>query len=132
VCAGRRRPVALLAAVWSCPPGDRRIVSVLVADVGSSTTIAEELGPERSKFLFDEVVRLMNDEVDRFGGTVAQLTGDGLLALFGAPTAHEDHPARAVRSALALRRRCLPTDERSRTPTASRCTRGSRSIPGWS
>src|SRR4029453_18036341 len=82
--------------------GDRRIVSVLIADVGSSTTIAEELGPERSKFLFDEVVRLMSDEVRRFGGTVAQLTGDGLLALFGAPTAHEDDPARAVRSALAL------------------------------
>jgi ABC-type transport system substrate-binding protein/class 3 adenylate cyclase len=82
--------------------GDRRIVSVLVADVGSSTTIAEELGPERSKFLFDEVVRLMSHEVRRFGGTVAQLTGDGLLALFGAPEAHEDDPARAVRSALAL------------------------------
>jgi class 3 adenylate cyclase len=82
--------------------GHRRIVSVLVADVGRSTAIAEELGPERSKFLFDEVVHLMSDEVRRFGGTVAQLTGDGLLALFGAPTAHEDDPARAVRSALAL------------------------------
>ena len=82
--------------------GGRRIVSVLVADVAGSTSIAEKLGPERSKFLFDEVVALMQEEVERFGGTVAQLTGDGVLALFGAPTAHEDDSERAVRAALAL------------------------------
>src|SRR5712691_11379603 len=86
----------------SVSAGERRIVSVLVADVAGSTSIAEKLGPERSKFLFDEVVRLMREEVERFGGTVAQLTGDGVLALFGAPTAHEDDSARAVRAALAL------------------------------
>jgi ABC-type transport system substrate-binding protein/class 3 adenylate cyclase len=86
----------------SLTSGERRIVSVLVADVAGSTSIAEKLGPERSKFLFDEVVRLMREEVEGFGGTVAQLTGDGVLALFGAPTAHEDDSARAVRAALAL------------------------------
>jgi ABC-type transport system substrate-binding protein/class 3 adenylate cyclase len=85
------------------PAGERRVVSVLVADVAGSTTIAEQLGPERSKYLFDEVVALMREEVERFGGTVAQLTGDGVLALFGAPTAHEDDSERAVRAALALR-----------------------------
>jgi ABC-type transport system substrate-binding protein/class 3 adenylate cyclase len=83
--------------------GERRIVSVLVADVGGSTSIAEKLGPERSKFLFDDIVRLMREEVERFGGTVAQLTGDGVLALFGAPIAHEDDSERAVRAALAIR-----------------------------
>ncbi len=83
--------------------GERRVVSALIADVADSTAIGEELGPERSKFLFDEVVRLMREEVERFGGTVAQLTGDGVLALFGAPTAHEDDAIRAVRAALALR-----------------------------
>ena len=83
--------------------GERRIVSVLVADVAGSTSIAEKLGPERSKFLFDDVVRLMREEVERFGGTVAQLTGDGVLALFGAPTAHENDSERAVRAALAIR-----------------------------
>ncbi|HJQ50815.1 MAG TPA: ABC transporter substrate-binding protein [Gaiellaceae bacterium] len=83
--------------------GERRIVSVLVLDVAESTSIAETLGPERSKFLFDEVVALMREEVERFGGTVAQLTGDGVLALFGAPFAHEDDSERAVRSALAIR-----------------------------
>ena len=86
----------------SVTAGGRRIVSVLVADVAGSTSIAEKLGPERSKFLFDEVVALMREEVERFGGTVAQLTGDGVLALFGAPTAHEDDSERAVRAALAL------------------------------
>src|SRR6185437_12795207 len=83
--------------------GERRIVSVLVLDVAESTSIAETLGPERSKFLFDEVVALMREEVERFGGTVVQLTGDGVLALFGAPFAHEDDSERAVRSALAIR-----------------------------
>src|ERR671931_555701 len=82
--------------------GERRIVSVLAADVAGSTTIAEKLGPERSKFLFDDVVRLMREEVERFGGTVAQLTGDGVLALFGAPVAHEDDSERAVRAGLAI------------------------------
>jgi ABC-type transport system substrate-binding protein/class 3 adenylate cyclase len=82
--------------------GERRIVSVLIADVAGSTSIAEQLGPERSKFLFDEIVRLMREEVERFGGTVAQLTGDGVLALFGAPIAHEDDSERTVRAALAI------------------------------
>jgi ABC-type transport system substrate-binding protein/class 3 adenylate cyclase len=86
----------------SVTAGERRIVSVLVADVAGSTGIAEKLGPERSKFLFDEIVRLMREEVERFGGTVAQLTGDGVLALFGAPVAHEGDSERAVRAALGI------------------------------
>lgn len=84
--------------------GERRIVSVLVADVVDSTAIAERLGPERCKILLDEVVGLMRDEVQRFGGTAAQLTGDGVYALFGAPTSHEDDPERAVRAALSIQR----------------------------
>jgi ABC-type transport system substrate-binding protein/class 3 adenylate cyclase len=87
----------------SVTAGERRIVSVLVADIAGSTPIAEKLGPERYKFVFDDVVRLMREEVERFDGTVAQLTGDGVLALFGAPVAHEDDAQRAVRAALALR-----------------------------
>jgi ABC-type transport system substrate-binding protein/class 3 adenylate cyclase len=82
--------------------GERRIVSVLISDLVDSTSIAEKLGPERSKFLFDEIVGLMAAEVRRFEGTVAQLTGDGLLALFGAPVAHGDDAERAVRAALAI------------------------------
>jgi ABC-type transport system substrate-binding protein/class 3 adenylate cyclase len=86
----------------SVPAGERRVVSVLLADVADSTAIGELLGPERSKFLFDEVVRLIAGEVKRYGGTVAQLTGDGLYALFGVPSAHEDDAERAVRAALAV------------------------------
>jgi ABC-type transport system substrate-binding protein/class 3 adenylate cyclase len=84
------------------PEGERRNVAALVADVADSTAIGERIGPERSKFLFDEIVRLMSDEVRRFDGTVAQLTGDGLFAVFGAPVAHEDDSERAVRAALAI------------------------------
>jgi ABC-type transport system substrate-binding protein/class 3 adenylate cyclase len=87
----------------SVPAGERRIVSVLIADVVGSTSIAETLGPDRSKYLFDDIVRMMREDVERFGGTVAQLTGDGILALFGAPIAHEDDSERAVRAALAIR-----------------------------
>jgi ABC-type transport system substrate-binding protein/DNA-binding SARP family transcriptional activator len=82
--------------------GERRIVSVLAADIADSTGISERLGPEHSKFLLDEVVVLMRDEVERFGGIVAQPRVDGLYALFGAPTAHEDDPERAVRAALSI------------------------------
>lgn len=97
------RPTAAYNWAMSVPAGERRIVSVLVADVVGSTSIAETLGPDRSKYLFDDIVRVMRQEVERFGGTVAQLTGDGILALFGAPVAHEDDSERAVRAALAIR-----------------------------
>jgi len=82
--------------------GERRVVSVLLVDIAGSTEIGERLGPERSKFLFDEVVRLLAAEVKRFGGTVAQLTGDGLYALFGVPNAHDDDAERTVRAAQAM------------------------------
>ena len=82
---------------------ERRVVTVLMADLVGSTAIAERLGPERARFLLDEVVSVMTEEVYRFGGTVAQLAGDGMLALFGAPVANEDDPQRAARAALAIR-----------------------------
>ena len=84
--------------------GERRVVAVLMADIAGSTAIGETLGPERSKFLFDEVMRLMAAEVERYGGTVAQVAGDGLLALFGAPVAHDDDSERAVRAGLGIQR----------------------------
>jgi ABC-type transport system substrate-binding protein/class 3 adenylate cyclase len=86
----------------SVSSGERRIVAALIADVAGSTSIGEQIGPERSKFLFDEIVGLMRHEIERFGGTVAQLTGDGVLALFGVPSAHGDDSERAVRAALAV------------------------------
>ena len=82
----------------------RRIVTVLFADIVGSTAIGETLGPERSKLLVDEVMRLLSREVERFEGTVAQFVGDELYALFGAPVAHEDDSERAVLAALAMQR----------------------------
>jgi ABC-type transport system substrate-binding protein/class 3 adenylate cyclase len=82
----------------------KRLLAVLLADAAGSTAIAETLGSERSKFLFDEVNRLVAAAVERYGGTVAQLLGDGVLALFGAPTSHEDDAERAVLAALDAER----------------------------
>ena len=84
--------------------GERRIVSVLIADVVNSTGIGEQLGPERSKFLMDEVLRIMEAQIRRFDGTVVQRVGDEIFAVFGAPIAHEDDSERAVRAALAIQR----------------------------
>jgi class 3 adenylate cyclase len=97
-----KRPKRIETQASAVKAGERRIVSVLVADIRGSTPIAEELGPERYKLLIDEVARLMRQEVERLGGTVAQLTGDGVLALFGAPIGHEDDAERAVSAALAI------------------------------
>src|SRR2546423_7279748 len=87
------------------PVGERRIVPVLLADIVGSTGIAEQLGEERAKFLGDGVIRRMAEEIRRYEGTVAQLAGDQVLAIFGAPVAHEDDSERAVRAALAIQRR---------------------------
>jgi ABC-type transport system substrate-binding protein/class 3 adenylate cyclase len=84
--------------------GERRIVTALVADMVGSTVIGEKLGPERSKFLIDEVMRVMSEQVRRYDGTVAQLVGDEMLAFFGAPVSYEDDSERAIRAALAIQR----------------------------
>jgi ABC-type transport system substrate-binding protein/class 3 adenylate cyclase len=84
--------------------GERRIVTVVLADVVGSTAIGERLGPERSKFLIDEVMRIMSEQVRRYDGTVAQLVGDELLAFFGAPVSYEDDSERAIRAGLAIQR----------------------------
>jgi ABC-type transport system substrate-binding protein/class 3 adenylate cyclase len=84
--------------------GERRIVSVLFADVVNSTGIAERLGTERSKFLMDEVLRVMTEQVTRYDGTVVQRIGDEIFAVFGAPVAHEDDSERAVLAGLAIQK----------------------------
>ncbi len=84
--------------------GERRIVTVLFADIVDSTAISERLGPERFTLLVDEVMRVMSAEVERFDGTVVQYIGDELYAVFGAPVAHEDDSERAIRAALAIQR----------------------------
>src|SRR5947207_14033396 len=81
---------------------ERRRITVLFADIAGSTAIAERLDPEDWTALIGEAFQRMNRTVERYGGTIARLMGDGVLAFFGAPTAHEDDPERAVRCGLDL------------------------------
>jgi class 3 adenylate cyclase len=81
---------------------ERRPITVLFADIAGSTSIAERMDPEDWTSLIGEAFQRMNRTIERYGGTVARLMGDGVLAFFGAPVAHEDDPERAVRCGLDL------------------------------
>ena len=81
---------------------ERRIVTVLFADLVGFTSLAEHLDPEQVKRLVDRCFERMVDVVAEFGGRVDKILGDGMLVLFGAPVAHEDDPERAIRAALRM------------------------------
>jgi class 3 adenylate cyclase/tetratricopeptide (TPR) repeat protein len=82
--------------------GERKQVTVLFADVQESMVLAEQMDPEAWHAVLDGFFTILLQGVHRFEGTVNQFTGDGIMALFGAPLAHEDHAARACYAALAL------------------------------
>jgi class 3 adenylate cyclase len=82
--------------------GERKTVTALFADIKGSTELMRDLDPEEARAIVDPVLHLMMEAVHRYGGYVAQSTGDGIFALFGAPVAHEDHPQRALHAALAM------------------------------
>jgi class 3 adenylate cyclase/tetratricopeptide (TPR) repeat protein len=84
--------------------GERRQVTVLFADLAGFTTMAEQLDPEEVHQIVDHCFERITAEVHRFEGTINQYTGDGVMALFGAPIAHEDGPRRAVHAALGIQR----------------------------
>jgi class 3 adenylate cyclase len=75
--------------------GERKQVTVLFADVQGSMTLAEQVDPEKWHGILDRFFQILSGGVHRFDGTVNQYTGDGIMALFGAPIAHEDHARRA-------------------------------------
>ena len=83
--------------------GERKQVTVLFADVKGSMDLAAQVDPERWHSILDRFFTILADGVHRFEGTVNQYTGDGIMALFGAPIAHEDHAQRACYAALWLR-----------------------------
>ena len=83
--------------------GERKQVTVLFADVSGFTSLSERLDPEDVHSLMTRAFKLMLAAVHRYEGTVNQFLGDGIMALFGAPIAHEDHAQRAVHAALAIR-----------------------------
>ncbi|MEX0993348.1 MAG: adenylate/guanylate cyclase domain-containing protein [Solirubrobacterales bacterium] len=83
-------------------PEERRQVTVVFADLSGYTAVAERMDPESVKALVDRSLKRLGEEVERFGGTVDKYIGDNVMALFGAPIAHEDDAERAVRAGLGM------------------------------
>src|SRR5215475_10930717 len=94
-----------VALVKARPPinEERKIVTVLFADLVGFTSRAEQMDPEDVRALLSPYYTRLRAELVRFGGTVEKFIGDAVMALFGAPVGHEDDPERAVRAALAIR-----------------------------
>ena len=82
--------------------GERKQVTVVFADIKGSTSLVERLDPEEVRKILDPALQVMMKAVHRFEGTVNQILGDGIMALFGAPVAHEDHALRACYAALSM------------------------------
>jgi class 3 adenylate cyclase/transcriptional regulator with XRE-family HTH domain/tetratricopeptide (TPR) repeat protein len=99
----RQTTVSGLEHTAALPRDERRWVTVLFVDVSGFTSISERLDPEDVKALVSRCLNRVGDQIGRFGGTVVNVMGDTVLAVFGAPVAHEDDAARAVRAAIALR-----------------------------
>lgn len=94
--------------------GERKHVTVLFADIQGSTQLIERMDPEQAGKLLARPIQLMMDAVHRFEGTVNRVVGDGIMALFGAPLAHEDHAVRACYAALAMQEAARHYAEESR------------------
>jgi predicted ATPase/class 3 adenylate cyclase len=84
--------------------GERKLVSVLFADCAGFTAVSTRLDPEDLHAVMDGCFQNLVDVVHRYEGTINQFTGDGVMALFGAPIAHEDHAVRAIAAALGIQR----------------------------
>jgi hypothetical protein len=82
--------------------GERKQVTVLFADLKGSMELLADRDPEDARAILDPVLERMMHAVHRYEGTVNQVMGDGIMALFGAPLAHEDHAVRACYAALAM------------------------------
>lgn len=82
--------------------GERKTITALFADLKGSTALIEGLDLEEARVIIDPALQLMMEAVHRYEGYVAQVLGDGIFALFGAPIAHEDHPQRALYAALRM------------------------------
>src|SRR5580698_9552586 len=100
--------------------GERKTVSPLFADIKGSMELIEDLDPEDARAIVDPALKLMMDAVHRYEGYVAQSTGDGIFALFGAPVAYEDHTQRALLASLKMqediKRYASKLREEGRTP----------------
>jgi class 3 adenylate cyclase/tetratricopeptide (TPR) repeat protein len=95
--------------------GERKQVTVMFCDMEGFTSLTEKLGPEEMYSVMDQVYEILIHKVHDYEGTVNELTGDGIMALFGAPIALEDAPQRAIRSALAIHREINKFSEQIKT-----------------
>jgi class 3 adenylate cyclase/tetratricopeptide (TPR) repeat protein len=91
--------------------GERKSVTVMFADVSGFTAMSERLDPEEVHAIMDRAFEVILDAVHRYEGTINQFLGDGVMALFGAPIAHEDHPHRALCASLAIQEGLQPLRE---------------------
>lgn len=82
--------------------GERKLVTVLFVDVANYTSMSEKLDPEEVHQIMDGCFKILMDEIHKYEGTINQFTGDGVMALFGAPVSHEDHAQRACYAALSI------------------------------
>src|ERR687884_1701295 len=86
------------------PAEERKVITAIFVDLVGSTARSEQLDPEDVKALVAPYHARVRGELERHGGTFEKFSGDAILALFGAPLAHEDDPERAIRAALAVRK----------------------------
>jgi class 3 adenylate cyclase/tetratricopeptide (TPR) repeat protein len=84
--------------------GERKLVTVFFADIANYTSMSEKLDPEEVHQIMDGCFKILMDEIHKYEGTINQFTGDGVMALFGAPVAHEDHAQRACYAALSVQK----------------------------
>src|SRR5882672_1883748 len=94
---------AALTAAAPAAREERKVVTILFTDLVGFTSRAEKLDPEDVRATLSPYYSRLRAEIERFGGTVEKFIGDAVMAVFGAPVAHEDDPERAVRAALAIR-----------------------------
>jgi class 3 adenylate cyclase/tetratricopeptide (TPR) repeat protein/ribosomal protein L40E len=99
--------------------GERKQVTVLFSDVANYTSISESLDPEEVHQIMDECFKILMEEIHSVEGTINQFTGDGIMALFGAPVAHEDHAQRACYAALSIQRAIAEYGEKVRNDTGA-------------
>jgi class 3 adenylate cyclase/tetratricopeptide (TPR) repeat protein len=99
--------------------GERKLVTVFFADVANYTSMSEKLDPEEVHQIMDGCFKILMEEIHRYEGTINQFTGDGVMALFGAPVAHEDHAQRACHAALSIQRAVGDYGEKVRKDTGA-------------
>src|SRR5262245_6445687 len=100
--AERIRAEQVVLAARSGTDGERKTITALFADIKGSMALIEDLDPEEARAIVDPALTIMMEAAHRYDGFVAQSTGDGIFAFFGAPLAHEDHPQRALYAALRM------------------------------